>query len=331
MTDQHATSYGVGIYRANEEHQSITSRMFQGDGTRRGIVYCHAVGQSGRGWRGTPTKDKIYALASAGYPVVACDLGAPTYNGETWGNDDSIAAVTDAITFLRDRFGASSSPVGLLGSSMGAQTALAYARAFPADVFAVGGMIPVLNVSTTIYVEPEWITNWPGIAHAYALGRTTITGVVNVATFAGAGTLAVADTTDFAASGTLALGIANGGGADTRATISYTGKTGTSFTGCTLLTGTGTTANGDVAVVRDLPSMATHEPTAFGVSDLAGLPVRLWTASNDTIAATTAEATAWNGAGSTKTVTDLGAVGHIATSVNAQQVVQFFDDNGGRT
>lgn len=331
IIDQHVTSLGVGVYRANEEHQSIADRMYDGNGTRRGILFCHAVSQPGRGWRGNPTKDKIYALASAGYPVLSCDFGAPTYNGQTWGNDDSIAAVADGITFLRDRLGASAAPVGLLGSSMGAQTALAFARAFPSEVFAVGGMVPVLDVSTTIYVETAWMDNWGGIAHAYGLGDTTITGVVNVATFAGAGVLNVVDTTAFAASGTLALGIRNGGGADTRATISYTGKTGTTFTGCTLLTGTGTTAAGDFVVVRDLPSMATHEPTAFGISDLAGLPVRLWTASNDAIAATTAEALAWNGAGSTKVVTDLGAVGHLATSVDPQQVVQFFDDNGGRT
>jgi hypothetical protein len=77
--------------------------------------------------------------------------------------------------------------------------------------------------------------------------------------------------------------------------------------------------------------MSAHDPTQFGSTALNGLPVRLWTASDDTIASTTAAATTWAGKGATLTVTDLGAVGHAATSVSASQVVQFLDDNGGRS
>lgn len=86
-----------------------------------------------------------------------------------------------------------------------------------------------------------------------------------------------------------------------------------------------------IAYPTAIPSIATHSPVAFGSADLAGLPVRVWASSTDTTAATPAEATTWGGKGATLTVTDIGTNGHDASFADAQQVLQFFDDNGGRT
>lgn len=85
-----------------------------------------------------------------------------------------------------------------------------------------------------------------------------------------------------------------------------------------------------VTFPTSLGDLTTHAPVSFGSTALAGLPLRLWSASNDPIASTTAVCQSWGGKGATLTVTDLGAVGHDATTANAQQLVQFFDDNGGR-
>lgn len=88
-----------------------------------------------------------------------------------------------------------------------------------------------------------------------------------------------------------------------------------------------------VTYPTSLGDLSTHSPVEFGATDLAGLPVRLWAVSNDAVASNTAAVTAWDGAGATKTVTDLGAIGHSGAdaAITPQDVVQFFDDAGGRT
>lgn len=79
-----------------------------------------------------------------------------------------------------------------------------------------------------------------------------------------------------------------------------------------------------------LGDLSTNSPVAFSSSALAGQTVRLWAASNDPVASTTAACTTWGGKGATLTVTDLGAVGHDAAAVPLADVVQFFDTAGGR-
>lgn len=252
MTQITETSYGVGQYRTSEAHWLIVGRGVLRNGTRRGIVFCHGATGNASSWRAADNADKVRALAAAGYLVISADISAAAYGGANWGNADHIDAIGDAVTYLRSTFGASASPVGVFGSSMGACGALAYAKANLADVFAVAGQIPVLDVDD-IYQN-------------------------------------------------------NKGG--------FRASIGTAY---------------GVTYPTSLGDLSDHEAVSFSAPDLAGLPVHLWCASNDSVASTTATATAWDGAGSTKTVTNLGAVGHDAGTVDAQQVVQFFDDNGGRT
>lgn len=251
---QYATSYGVNQYRTDEGHQAIIGRMTPRDGTRRGIVFCHGVSQTARGWAGIPTGDKVRALANAGYIVISADLSAAVYAGANWANDDHIDAIGDAVAYARSAFGASADPVGLLGSSMGAAGALAYAKANLADVFAVAGMIPVLSLND-LYAQAAFTAQF-GVAY----------GIVPPAA---------------------------------------------------------------LSTSAQAP-MSDHDPVLFGASDLAGLPLGLWAGPADVIAATYAEAVAWNGGGASKTVTSI-AGNHDAGQVNPQQVVQFFDDAGGRT
>lgn len=335
MTSHAATSRGVDQYRASETHVAILDRMYPANGTRRGIIYLHGVGQVADDWRVTlyGVEDKIRALVAAGYPVISADLCAPAYAvGANWGNADAIAAITAAASYLRTTFGASASPIGLLGASMGALGALAWARANLADCFAVAAMIPVLDLNDAYTNAGGFTAGFvPGIALAYAQTTTTVaagSNGVDTATFAGAGVLNVASSAAYAATGTLVV-MTNAGAAV--AVITYTGKGAGTFTGCTRISGTGTLATGNGVYDQALPSLATHSPVAFGGADLAGLPVGLWTSTNDPVASNTADANAWGGAGSTKTVTDYGAHGHDATLVNPDQIVAFFDAAGGRT
>lgn len=88
-----------------------------------------------------------------------------------------------------------------------------------------------------------------------------------------------------------------------------------------------------VTYPTSLGDLSTHSPVAFSAAALASLPVRLWAATDDAIASTALDCAGWGAlgaAGASLTITSLGAVGHSATTVDAQQVVQFFDDCGGR-
>jgi pimeloyl-ACP methyl ester carboxylesterase len=80
-----------------------------------------------------------------------------------------------------------------------------------------------------------------------------------------------------------------------------------------------------------LPSVATWAPVSMGGSDLAGLQIKLWTSTDDPVASNTAAASLWGGCGATVTIQDFGAHGHNASFVDPLQMVQFFDDNGGRS
>lgn len=80
-----------------------------------------------------------------------------------------------------------------------------------------------------------------------------------------------------------------------------------------------------------LGDLSANSPVAFSAAALSGQTVRLWAASDDPVASTTAACNTWGGKGATLTVTDMGAVGHDAGAVPLADVVQFFDDNGGRS
>jgi hypothetical protein len=148
VSQQLVYSRGVGQYRASEVHNAVLDRMYKPNGTRRGVIFCHGVGQTAdSNIHGAGTNaDKILALAAAGYPVLCCDLSASAYAGANWGNNDMIAAIGAAWTYLKSPFGAKTDTVGLYGSSMGA-CGLAWVRANLSSVFAAGFSIPVLDVN----------------------------------------------------------------------------------------------------------------------------------------------------------------------------------------
>jgi hypothetical protein len=73
---------------------------------------------------------------------------------------------------------------------------------------------------------------------------STTTDTTNVSSFMGSGTITVSSTAGFPASGQLRVGTSaawnDGGGSYTGAILSYTGRTGTSFTGVSFVRGSGT-------------------------------------------------------------------------------------------
>lgn len=136
-----ATSRGS----ATEAYATMQALRARPDATRPGIVYCHSRGNDASqavapGW----IDDVTSALALAGYIVYGGDGGGTL----TWGNDASQAAVATAKTNLQAAaIGAKAGKVGLLATSMGALTALNWARANAALVGCVALAIPVVDLA----------------------------------------------------------------------------------------------------------------------------------------------------------------------------------------
>lgn len=163
-------SYGVGQYRASESHTFIGNRLYALDSTKPPILVCPGRGQTSdnevlTGWIG----DVVAALAEAGFPVLAADMGGTTSHG----NAASAAAVGDARTYANAPFGAKSGKVGLLGTSMGALPALRYYMDNPGNVACFCGGVPNVNLQNVHDVTRPDIATEIETAHGGAGGYAT--------------------------------------------------------------------------------------------------------------------------------------------------------------
>lgn len=141
-------SYGVGRYQASEADVLLLNSRWRGDGTIRGVIFCHGVNSDATAaW--TPATnpnlmDLMAQIAEAGYPVLSVDAGGAA----TWGNDTAIARVGTARTYLQGAaVGAKAGKVLLIGVSMGALNCFAYAGANAVNVAALVGFIPVSDLT----------------------------------------------------------------------------------------------------------------------------------------------------------------------------------------
>jgi pimeloyl-ACP methyl ester carboxylesterase len=137
-------SYGSGLYATGEAHLYVGPLE-----SRAGlppVVVCH--GANGTALT-TNTDANVYpavrACATNDLATLAGDLGGTN----TWGNDTSRARVSDAKTYLQgSAHSAKAGGVLLLGISMGALTALLWAKANPTLVRATALLIPELDPTT---------------------------------------------------------------------------------------------------------------------------------------------------------------------------------------
>jgi pimeloyl-ACP methyl ester carboxylesterase len=131
-------SHGVGVYRATERHILRTSDKGRRDASRIGVIALHGVTASATFVDLYPVANE---LASRSYLVVGVDAGGTT----TWGNDASLAAVSDARTWLLAN-GAAAGQVVLLGASMGSVVGLNWLRANPTLVACAQFALPIPDV-----------------------------------------------------------------------------------------------------------------------------------------------------------------------------------------
>lgn len=142
------SSYARNSYRPAESTLVFQGRT-QRARNRVPVVFCHGYG-------GLPVdfqRDGVYMDDFRGissyFPVLAADLGGTT----TWGNDDSIDAIDDLLTYASNPAGiplfeVRSDKVALFGESMGALLALNWAWRNPEQVVAVVLRAPVIALES---------------------------------------------------------------------------------------------------------------------------------------------------------------------------------------
>lgn len=142
--------YEVGRYAASAPTESNfilgrypTFRPSAGRPTL-GVIFCHGSGETVEDVLMTaarlPTFELLAGIADLDATVIAAKL-----NGDKYGNATTVDRVHDAVTYLRNSWGVVG-PVGLVGVSMGAASALNYAKAHPTEVAWVAGIIPLTNL-----------------------------------------------------------------------------------------------------------------------------------------------------------------------------------------
>jgi pimeloyl-ACP methyl ester carboxylesterase len=117
---------------------------FNGSGSAPGVVYCHGYGEvsfSPTNSANTGQYPLFNALANQ-FAVASGD-----FSNDAWGNSTSVGNVGTTKTWMQSAMGAQSGKVGLVGVSMGALTALNYAKANPSSVACVVCVLPAIDLN----------------------------------------------------------------------------------------------------------------------------------------------------------------------------------------
>jgi pimeloyl-ACP methyl ester carboxylesterase len=215
--------YSVGLYAAGESQYLLRDRSTPINNTRRGVICLHGHGADSTVFMpGAPGASSIpgnhaRALAEAGFIVMSIDAGGKY----TWASDACMSSMTSAYNWLTTTGGAKPDKVGLIGWSMGGLSALNWMKRNSSLVSGVELFAPATELD---YFYNGSYRDEVDFAYSAVVTNPSGSGTVN----SSASTINVTSTTGFPSSGTLYLGSANG-----LTTVAFTGKTASSFTGCT--------------------------------------------------------------------------------------------------
>jgi pimeloyl-ACP methyl ester carboxylesterase len=268
------TEYGLGIYAVSEGQYLVVNKDTPRDGTRRGVLCLHGHGADATVF--TPgAQSNTFAvgnhartLAEAGFIVLSIDAGGPA----PWSNDPSMTAITAAHTWLTGAGGAKAGIVGLVGWSMGGLNALNWVKRNPTLVSGVELFAPASDLDYF-----HGLANFQTEIDIAYSGQTTSTsgsGTVNGTP----STVNVGSTSGFGATGQFGIGVPN-----TTGLVSYTGITGTSFTGCTMTGSFSYSAATKISRIGDYATNSVgHNPTADAASFTSlTTPIRIYHGSAD--------------------------------------------------
>lgn len=107
------------------------------------VIFCHGL-LVGATQSLAATEGYAQRLLADAYETTSA--GADLGGLSTWGNDDSIDAVDDLITWLGANYGTDTARVALYGTSMGGATALNWAMRNEAKVVALALSNPVVSL-----------------------------------------------------------------------------------------------------------------------------------------------------------------------------------------
>jgi acetyl esterase/lipase len=162
--------YSSGTYQTGESWVRLLSRL-DGDSDIAGrvaVFHCH-----GRGWDTSEALQPhwgvgLRTLVDAGYPVFSSDLGGTT----TFGNATSVTRLEQLIAHARATYGVHATKVILSGTSMGAMTAMVWARANLTQVKAACLFIPAVSAQA-IYSRNSFIASEIDAAYGGAAAWAT--------------------------------------------------------------------------------------------------------------------------------------------------------------
>lgn len=183
MTSWASTS--IGAVSAGEYATTILPKYPAATGTRAGVMWCHGNTGLSYGVLAAEYAAIMAALSDAGHPILSGDWGG----GTNWGNDTSLTRLTTGRAYLQSTLGAAAGRVVLIGASMGAVTAMAWAAANPTLVHAIVGLIPVCDVTDVMTNNRGGLAADVNGAYGGAWSEATHGATHNPATIATAGGL----------------------------------------------------------------------------------------------------------------------------------------------
>jgi len=115
--------------------------------TRKPVIYCHGSERAeisgAYDWMLIPSRWRLARELFSKSCMLSSDLGG----NQTWGNSTAISRASSAYTVIQSLPGVSTGKVILFGQSMGALTALNWARINKQKVAAIVLLIPVINLN----------------------------------------------------------------------------------------------------------------------------------------------------------------------------------------
>lgn len=135
---------GLGGYHTGEKW-AVIKPVTMPENPKLAVI-CHGSAADGWFYNDIPSRRRdLEVLARAGVVVLAIDHGNPL-KPDNWGNDVSVARVSEAITWAGTTFGCDTTKVAILGDSAGGATALNWAKGNVAQTGAVVLRAGVCNI-----------------------------------------------------------------------------------------------------------------------------------------------------------------------------------------
>lgn len=133
-----------GKIQAGEQEVVLLPRSIRP--LKQGVMYVHGAESSnpgGMSWLSIPGRWGVIQAVVSSSTTLCPELAG----NETWGNATALSRMTSSYNYLQTLPGVSNGKISLLAQSMGAVTAIAWAKANPGKVDRIALIIPVINLN----------------------------------------------------------------------------------------------------------------------------------------------------------------------------------------